>query len=603
MPLLIEPYQARVYMNARDYGLSQQDSATIAEISERSGQRIESGTLQPNRGRMRDWRTKADPLAGVWEEELEPMLRQQPALQPMTLYEYLQERYPQQYPQVLRTLQRRVKTWKAVHGPAPEVMFELRHEPGVMGISDFTELTGVSITIAGKPFEHLLYHYRLAYSGWEYAQIIQGGESFVGLSEGLQNALFASGGAPKEHRTDSLSAAYRNLGGKAPKRLTQLYDELCHHYRLEPTRNNKGIAHENGAIESPHGHLKNRLTQALLMRGSHDFASVSEYQSLIEDVVAKLNVRRTDKFKEEQRHLQPLPKYRVADYEVLTARVSSRSTIDVRCVLYTVPSRLIGQQLELHLYHDRMIGYLDRQPVVELPRVRVSAKDKRRARAINYRHVIEGLRQKPRAFLYCTWQADLLPTEQYKTLWQTLQDQFERDSAAVVMVEALYIAATQNKEAAVADYLEKQLSAGSLTLRGLRRHFQLLREQQLPPITVQQHSLDDYDQLLSAPSDPSQPEPDPNNSIPSNSTQPEPIHPPLSQQSVPDAQCPSQIPQTPSHAGPMGSPRTSSHATPMVVRSVLAGTLSIGGRPTMVPTPPTLPKRRHSTRRKNGFQL
>lgn len=587
MPKLIEPYQARVYMNARNYGLSQSDSAMIAEISERSGQRIEAGTLQPNRGRVRDWSTRQDPLAGVWEEVLEPMLRREPKLKPMTLFEYLQEHYPGQYTQVLRTLQRRVQAWKAVHGPAPEVMFELRHEPGVMGISDFTELKGVTITIGGEPFEHLLYHYRLAYSGWEYAQIIQGGESFVGLSEGLQNALFASGGAPKEHRTDSLSAAYRNLGGKAPKRLTQLYDELCHHYRLEPTRNNKGIAHENGAIESPHGHLKNRLTQALLLRGSTDFDSVKAYQAFIEAAVDKLNARRSEKFKEEQQHLQPLPKYRVADYEVLTARVSSRSTIDVRCILYTVPSRLIGRQLELHLYHDRIIGYLERQQVVELPRIRVTAEGKRRARAVNYRHVIDGLRQKPRAFLYCTWQLDLLPTEQYKALWQQLQDRFERDSAAVVMVEALYIAAVQNKEAAVADYLDKQLAADSLTLSGLRRHFQLLREQELPAVDVQQHRLDDYDQLLHASTQTVPPE-SPNNA---------PTEP------VPDPQSPSQDPQTAPHASPVGVPRTSSHPTTVVLRSVLAGTLSIGGRPALVPPTRASKKGRRSSRRKNGFQL
>ena len=247
----IQPYQIRVYMNARDLGLSQADAASIAEFSERSGQRIEAGAHQPNRGRVRDWRTSADPLAGVWEEELEPMLRREPRLQPMTLFEHLQERYPGQYPQVLRTVQRRVRTWKALYGEAPEVMFELRHEPGVMGISDFTELKGVSITLGGQPFEHLLYHYRLAYSGWSYAQVIQGGESFIALSEGLQNALFASGGAPQEHRTDSLSAAYRNTGGAGRKPLTRLYDDLCHHYRLRPTRNNTGIAHENGAIESP----------------------------------------------------------------------------------------------------------------------------------------------------------------------------------------------------------------------------------------------------------------------------------------------------------------------------------------------------------------
>ena len=414
-------------MNARENGFSQVDAAKLAEISERTGQRIESGRHRPNRGRAHDWRTREDPLAAVWEAELEPMLRREPRLTPTTLYEYLQEHYPGQYSQVLRTLQRRVKAWKAVHGPAPEVMFELRHEPGVMGISDFTELKGIEITINGQPFEHLIYHYRLAYSGWRYAQIIEGGESFIALSEGLQNALAASGGAPRQHRTDSRSAAYKNARGQHRKVLTGYYEELCDHYRLEPTRNNKGIAHENGAIESPHGHLKHRITQALYLRNSFDFESTDAYGRFINESVDKLNQRCQEKFEAEQIALQPLPKYRVADYEVLTARVSRYSTIDVRCVLYTVPSRLIGRQLELHLYHNRIVGYIGKQVVVELPRVRVSAKGKRRARCINYRHVIEGLRRKPRAFIYCTWRDDLLPNDHYRRLWAQVEAAFESD--------------------------------------------------------------------------------------------------------------------------------------------------------------------------------
>ena len=483
-------------MNARESGLKQTEAAKLAEFSERTGQRIESGNHRPNRGRMHDWRTREDPLAAVWDDVLEPMLRQEPRLMPTTLYEYLQEHYPGEYSKVLRTLQRRVKAWKSVHGSAPEVMFELRHEPGMIGLSDFTELKGIEITINGKPFEHLIYHYRLAYSGWRYAQIIEGGESFIALSEGLQNALAASGGVPRQHRTDSLSAAYKNARGQHRKVLTQYYEELCDHYRLEPTRNNKGIAHENGSIESPHGHLKHRIKQALYLRGSFDFESIAAYQNYIDESVEKLNRQVQEKFKEEQKSLQPLPKYRVPDYEVLTARVSRYSTIDVRCVLYTVPSRLIGRQLELHLYHNRIVGYLGKQVVVELPRVRVSAKGKRRARCINYRHVIEGLKRKPRAFIYCTWRDDLLPNDHYRRLWAQMEADFDIDSAAVLMVEALYIAATQNKAPAVADYLETELSAGTLTLVGLRRHFQLLTGTSMPTVSVKQHDLSSYDQLL-----------------------------------------------------------------------------------------------------------
>ncbi|MEO0849724.1 MAG: IS21 family transposase, partial [Cyanobacteria bacterium J06648_1] len=177
--------------------------------------------------------------------------------------------------------------------------------------------------------------------------------------------------APKEHRTDSLSAAYRNLGGKRRSDLTKLDDDLCDNYRMEPTRNNKGIAHENGAVESSHGHLKNRIKQAIYLRGSSDFDSITDYQRVIEKATAGLNRQCQDKFEQERSKLQPLPKRRVADYEVLSAKVSCHSTIDVRCILYSVPSRLIGQQIEIHLYHDRLVGYFSRQQVFELPRIRV----------------------------------------------------------------------------------------------------------------------------------------------------------------------------------------------------------------------------------------
>ncbi|GAC1447950.1 MAG: hypothetical protein NVSMB70_17460 [Chamaesiphon sp.] len=342
----------------------------------------------------------------------------------------------------------------------------------------------------------MIYHYRLAYSGWQYAQIIQGGESFIALAEGLQNALEACGGVPKQHRTDSLSAAYRNLGGN--KSLTRLYDELCDHYRMQPTRNNTGVAHENGAIESPHGHLKNRIQQAIYLRGSNEFDTLEEYRLLIETAVAKLNQQCQQKYEQEKTQLQALPKYRIPDYEILTACVSTRSTIEVRCVLYTVPSRLIGQQLELHLYHDRILGYLGTQLVVELPRIRVTEPDKRRGRCINYRHVIEGLRRKPRAFIYCTWQQELLPTPQFRERWLELTAQFDLDTAAVLMVEALYIAATQNQEAAVADYLERELKAQTLTLKRLQQDFRQDCPESFPQLTITQHDLSSYDQLINA---------------------------------------------------------------------------------------------------------
>jgi hypothetical protein len=576
-------------MNAREIGLTQANAAYIAEISERTGQRIEAGQHQPNRGKVADRNSTQDPLGDVWDKELEPMLTQEPRLKPMTLFEYLQDTYPGKYPQVFRTIQRRVQTWKALHGPSPEVMFELRHEPGVMGLSDFTQLKGMEITITGKPFEHLIYHYRLAYSGWQYAQIIQGGESFIALAEGLQNALTACGGVPKQHRTDSLSAAYRNLGGN--KSLTRLYDELCDHYRMQPTRNNTGVAHENGVIESPHGHLKNRIKQAIYLRGSNDFQNLEEYGLLIESAVAKLNQQCQQKYEQEKTQLKSLPKYRIPDYEILTACVSTRSTIEVRCVLYTVPSRLIGRQLELHLYHDKILGYLSTQLVVELPRIRVTQTDKRRGRCINYRHVIEGLRRKPRAFIYCTWQQELLPTPAFRERWLELTTQFDLDTSAVLMVEALYIAATQNKEAAVAEYLERELTAQTLTLKQLQQHFRQDAPKSFPQLTVTQHDLSSYDQLIE-----SQP-PQQQHSLERTTVLND------SPESSPAPNAPPQAAPIDSHARSLGVLRTPGHAGAMVLCQILTSIMRTRNSTPQRSPVTTKPVRGSTSQRKKFFQL
>jgi hypothetical protein len=492
-------------MKAREQGRSQETAALKAGISVRSGRRIE--THQHQRGRPQNWRTRADPLSTVWEQELVPMLVQTPELQGVTLLEYLQQKYPGQFGQsVLRTLQRRIRQWRGTSGPPQEVMFPQRHSPGEMGLSDFTHFKQTSITITGRPFEHLLYHYRLAYSGWQYVQVIVGGESFVGLAEGLQNALRSCGGAPQEHRSDSLSAAYRNRDGRSAEDLTAAYEQLCQHYQMRPSRNNRGVAHENGAIESAHGHFKTRLHQALLLRGSTEFASVADYQHVIATVVESLNHRGHDRFAEERPHLQALPTHRYPDYELLSVKVTTHSTITVRRVTYTVPSRLMGYTLTVHLYHDRLVGLLGSQSVVTLTRLRPpKGQPNQRLRSINYRHVVHSLRRKPRAFLSCLWQQDLLPDDNYRQIWQQMCQQFDKETAARLITESLYIAATQDKEHAVATYLTQQLAQRTLSLSQLQQQFALTVDPARPDLSTQQHALETYDDLLS--SSPRYPEP------------------------------------------------------------------------------------------------
>ncbi len=544
MPAAIYPKQLELYMESRRKGLPQETAAAKAGISRRTAHRIDHGQHRPQRGRPHDWKTRKDPLDGLWEQELLPMLEREPRIEATTLFETLQERYPKQYDDKLRTVQRRTSQWKAAHGKPKEVMFKIEHPPGEMGLSDFTHLKGVTITVAGQPFHHLLYHYRLAFSGWQYVQVIQGGESFIGLSQGLQNALFSSGGAPKTHRTDSLSAAYRNTGGRNPQ-LTKMYATVCDHYRMQPTRNNKGGCHENGAIEGPHGYFKRRLCQALYRRGSFDFESVAQYQAFIEQVIAKLNAKCQKKFEIEQPYLQSLPRYRTPDYEVRSAKVSVNSTIEVRCVIYTVPSRLIGQRLTLHLYHDRLIGFLGTVEVVNLERIHIHGSAKiRRARSINYRHVAESLRTKPGAFLRCTWQADLLPNDQWRALWEELKAQVDCDQAARLMTEALYIAATHDKEVEVVEYLQQQVEQASLSLSRLQEAFTSdLNPNDYPTVTSVQHNLSSYDALL--PCD--------------------------SGQSLPDVDGDPQTAEAQTLSGPVAEHRTSSYSRELVLCSIPAG--------------------------------
>jgi transposase InsO family protein len=242
-------------------------AAAKAGFSTATAYRIEADPRLPSQKYKLRGRRRPDPLASVWEGEIVPMLQAAPGIRVVAIFEEICRRHPQLATGVRRTLERRIAQWRALHGPSRDVMFRQEHPPGRMGLSDFTDMAELGVTIAGEPLAHRLYHFRLAFSGFQHAHVVLGGESFVALAEGLQNALWALGGVPQQHRSDSLSAAFRNLAREAKDDLTRRYEELCVHYGMTPSRNNPGVAHENGAIESAHGHLKKVLGDELLLRG------------------------------------------------------------------------------------------------------------------------------------------------------------------------------------------------------------------------------------------------------------------------------------------------------------------------------------------------
>lgn len=207
----ITDQQVRKYKAMRRQA-TQEIAAARMGISVRSAWRIEKATTLPSQRGPRHWRTRADPLEGVWEAELVPLLKAEPGLQGRTLFEELQQRHGDRFGDgILRTLQRRVRAWRAEHGNDKEIYFAQANPPGRLALSDFTVCDSLGVIVAGEAFPHRLYQCALAYSGWRHAEVVRGGESFSALAQGLQNALWALGGVPDEHRTDSLSAAFNNL--------------------------------------------------------------------------------------------------------------------------------------------------------------------------------------------------------------------------------------------------------------------------------------------------------------------------------------------------------------------------------------------------------
>ncbi len=342
-----------------------------------------------------------------------PLLEATPGLRPITIFNEMRRRHAGFSESWRRTLERRIRLWQALHGPEREVIFRQEHPPGQQGLSDFTDATELGVTMAGVTLEHRLYHFRLAFSGWDHAHVVLGGESFVALAEGLQNALWSLGGAPAEHRSDSLSAAFRNLERSAAEDLTQRYEALCAHYGMTPTRNNAGVAHGNGAIEGPHAHLKTTLQQVLLLRGSRDFADLDAYRRFVDEVIGRANATRRKALEIERAYLKPLPPRRTDDFEEYLVTMTRSSGFMLRHVFYTVPSRLIGHRLRVRLYDDRLECFLGSTLVLTLPRGRRpgDALHNRTGHVADYHHIIHALRRKPMALLNLVYRDQLFPRE------------------------------------------------------------------------------------------------------------------------------------------------------------------------------------------------
>jgi hypothetical protein len=397
----------------------------------------------------RSWRTRPDAFAEVWPG-IEERLGLNPGLQAKTLFADLQRRFPGRFPDCqLRALQRRIKTWRASQGPAREVFFDQVHHPGRLCASDFTHCSDLNVTINGQPFDHLIYHFVLTYSNWEAGSICFS-ESYESLAEGLQNALWLLGGVPLLHRTDRMSAAIPPGGHEE---FGQRYQALLRHYRLEPQAINVRAAHENGDCEQSHHRFKTALDQALMLRGSRDFAGREAYTGFLGVLFCQLNVGRQKRLGEELPLLRRLPAVRLESAKRWQVRVDRGSTIHIKGNSYSVPSRLIGEWVEARLFADKLEVHYGQKKVQEMPRLHGKGKHR-----IDYRHVIDWLVRKPKAFADYRYQAATFPSSRFRSAYDALLAQRPR-SAAREYLKILHTAAQQGEasvEAVLTRLMDRQ---------------------------------------------------------------------------------------------------------------------------------------------------
>jgi transposase InsO family protein len=465
-----------------------------AGISRASGFRVDADPRLPSQKQKPRERRRPDPLAAIFEAEVVPILKASPGIRTIGVLAEMRRRHPDLNPNIRRTLERRITDWRAHHGPEQDVIFRQEHEPGRMGLSDFTDTSSLAITVAGVVLVHRLYHFRLAFSGFAHAHVVLGGESFVALAEGLQNALWALGGVPKEHRSDSLSAAFRNLDKAAADDLTQRYEGLMAHYGMTPSRNNPGVAHENGSIESPHGHLKNALKDELLLRGSRDFDDLDAYRAFVDLIIGRQNAHNRKRIELEMPRLDNLPKRRTADFEDKTVTVTRSGGFMLNRVFYTAPSRLIGHRLRVRLYDDRLECFLGSTAMMTLRRGQ-PVSDSKGGHVVDYRHVIHALRKKPMALLNLVYRDQLFPRPAYARAFEALLASVGDRRACKITVELLALAHDRACEAELAEALDADIDAGRLPdLPFLRAYFGP-DPGSVPLIDVEVVPLSAYDEL------------------------------------------------------------------------------------------------------------
>lgn len=404
----------------------------------------------------RNWKTHPDKLEKIWPKA-EQFLKESSEIEAKALFEHLIDTHPNDLdPLQLRTFQRRVKQWKIKHGLEQEVYFDQLTTPGKLAQLDWIVMNSMGVQINGETFPHKLIHFTLNHSNVESVSICKS-ESILSIKKGLREFLYrVAGKAPQILQVDNSSAAtHRPVKDKKERAFNEEYLQILKYYGISPQKTNVRCPNENGVVESQNGHLKNKIKQALIIRGSKNFKNVDEYESFLKNIITKANLKRKTKFEEEFPLLNAIPTKPLPEYQEEYITVRNRSTINIKKITYSVPSRLIGSKLKARIYEDKIELFSGVDLVYTLPRMLGD-----RGVVIDYRHIIHSLIRKPGAFEGYKHREELYPTENFKMAFDHLNETQNERQATIEYLRILKLAA-DNFESDVDIALELILSEKS----------------------------------------------------------------------------------------------------------------------------------------------
>ncbi len=451
---------------------------------------VKSGQLPSQTRKERSYKTREDPFERDWAM-IRSKLKEAPALEGKALFEWLMEQNPGSYePGQVRTFQRRVKQWRAMEGPDREIFFAQEHRPGEAMQTDFTNCNKLEVKICGEPFEHLLCHPVLPYSNWEWVSVCRS-ESMMALRRGIQDALFQLGRLPKYHQTDNSTAATHDLStGK--REFNEEYKDLVEHLGMLPRTIGVGKSNQNGDVESLNNALKKRIKQHLLLRGSRDFESIDAYEEwLRKEVLARTNAVRATKIRKELEVMRELSVNRLREYKEELVRVTRESTIRIMRNSYSVPSRLRGERVKVHVFDDRIEVFYGN--IFQLKVDRLLGRHKHH---IDYRHIIWSMVKKPGAFLRYRYRDDLFPSLVFRRTYDVLCERLGSGYDADVNYLRILHQAAAVGETDVEIALELLLAEGKVPLADRVKEIVQPREPEVPEMSPFEANLSEYEDLL-----------------------------------------------------------------------------------------------------------